>query len=210
MYKNITYTYKISANPTQLNFGYGAGTLVVTVQSTRQKLVNGVTSGSPENVPYSSQATGTGFSVNGANISVSVNPTYSSRTGSVTFTINGRSEKTTVSLTQAAKPNVITYTYNLSVNPSSIGFESDGGTKSFTVISTRQKYVNGSTSGSLENVTYSTSTSGAGFSSTNTSAKATENTSTSRRIGTVTIRQSGSDKTTTINLTQKGQFIIET
>ena len=210
MYKNITYTYKISANPTQLNFGYGAGTLAVTVQSTRQKLVNGVASGSPENVPYSSQATGTGFSVSGANVSASVNPTYNSRTGSVTFTINGRSEKTTVSLTQAAKPNVITYTYSLSVNPNFIDFESKGETKSFTVTSTRQKYVNGSASGTPENVAYSTATNVSGFSSTNSAVTAVENTSKTERIGTVTISQSASGKTTTISLIQYGKLIIET
>ena len=111
---------------------------------------------------------------------------------------------------QAAKPNVITYKYSLSVNPTAIGFESIGGTKSFTVTSTRQKSVNGSVTGSPENVVYSTATTGTGFSSSNTSATAAENTSKAKRIGSVTISQSGSGKTATISLTQKGKIIIET
>jgi hypothetical protein len=204
-----TYSnYRISANVNSLSFSFNGETKLINVVATCERTLNGVTT--TENVSYRGQAAGTGFSVNGVRVSASANPYNIERAGSVTFTIQGRSENATIRLSQAAKPSETTYTYNLSVNPSFIDFISNGETKSFTVTSTRQKYVNGSPSGAPENVAYSTSTNGAGFSSTNSRVTAAENTSKTEKKGTVTITQSGSGKKATISLLQYGKLIIET
>lgn len=96
----------------------------------------------------------------------------------------------------------VTWEYVLSVSVSSLSFAGAGGTKSFTVTSTKQKKVNGVNSGSLVNVSYSNSVSGSGFSISGNSVSAGNNASSSFRSGTVTVIQGESGKKVTVSLSQ--------
>lgn len=131
-----------------------------------------------------------------------INPGETQRTG--TLTINQTDEggkSVSVNLTQAA--SVITYDYTLTATPTSLSFTNTGETKSFSVVSTKQKKLNGNVSGSAVDVAFSFEVAGSGFSkSTGNNVVATENTTESERTGVVTITQSESDEVDTINLSQ--------
>ena len=96
----------------------------------------------------------------------------------------------------------VTWEYTLSASVSSLSFAGAGGTKSFTVTSTKQKKVNGVNSGSPVNVGYSNSVSGSGFSISGNSVTVGKNTSSLKRNGSITIKQNESIKKITINLSQ--------
>lgn len=131
-----------------------------------------------------------------------INTGETQRTG--TLTINQTDEggkSVSVNLTQAA--SVITYDYTLTATPTSLSFANTGETKSFSVVSTKQKKLNGNVSGSAVDVAFSFEVAGSGFSkSTGNNVVATENTTESERTGVVTITQSESDEVDTINLSQ--------
>lgn len=121
----------------------------------------------------------------------------------LTLTINQIDEggkSVSVNLTPAS---VITYDYTLTATPTSLSFANTGETKSFSVVSTKQKKLNGNVSGSAVDVAFSFEVAGSGFSkSTGNNVVATENTTESERTGVVTITQSESDEVDTINLSQ--------
>lgn len=101
-----------------------------------------------------------------------------------------------------------TWEYTLTVEPTSLSFVAAGENKTFTVISTKQKKINGIVSGSAEPVAYTTSVTGDGFTkgANDTTVTAAQNTTTSVRSGSVTITQSepaSGAKTATITLSQE-------
>lgn len=102
----------------------------------------------------------------------------------------------------------VTWEYTLSASVSSLSFAGTGGTKSFTVTSTKQKKVNGVNSGSPVSVSYSNSVSGSGFSISGNSVTAKNNASSSSRSGTVTVTQAESGKKVTVSLAQDAGEVI--
>lgn len=101
-----------------------------------------------------------------------------------------------------------TWNYYLTVSPTSMSFEADGGSKSFTVSSYKRKVLDGVEQSGDTNVSLkSTTISGTGFSLSGTTVSASANEITSDRTGTVTITQNESNKTATISLSQSGDTI---
>ena len=77
--------------------------------------------------------------------------------------------------------------YTFEVSPSSLSFEASGGTKQVSVTSYRRQTVNGIENGVQENVGYSSTASGEGFSSNGTAVIAGENLVTNARNGNVNL-----------------------
>ena len=108
---------------------------------------------------------------------------------------------------------MITYEYSFSVTPTFLAFSSKGETKNFTVTSTRVKYVNGKSTGTTENVNYTSAVSGTdagGFTVSGSSVIASNNPTTDFRDATVTLTQAGSGKTAIITLEQERKISIDT
>ena len=202
---SITYgswVVSVSASPTTI--AASGGTSTISASAVRDVFTNGVKTGTDTGTPTLS-ASGTGFSLSGK-ILTAGNNTGSSRSCTVTATHGGVSKTCTV--TQSA--GVITYEYSFSVSPTFLSFSSKGETKSFTVSSTRIKFINGTSTGTTENVGYTSAVSGAGasgFSVSGTSVIASENPTTDFRDATVTFTQTGSGKTATITLEQERQQV---
>ena len=205
---SITYgswVVSVSASPTTI--AASGGTSTISASAVRDVFTNGVKTGTDTGTPTLS-ASGTGFSLSGK-ILTAGNNTGSSRSCTVTATHGGVSKTCTV--TQSA--GVITYEYSFSVSPTFLSFSSKGETKSFTVSSTRIKFINGTSTGTTENVGYTSAVSGAGasgFSVSGTSVIASENPTTDFRDATVTFTQTGSGKTATITLEQERKISIDT
>ena len=185
---SITYgswVVSVSASPTTI--AASGGTSTISASAVRDVFTNGVKTGTDTGTPTLS-ASGTGFSLSGK-ILTAGNNTGSSRSCTVTATHGGVSKTCTV--TQSA--GVITYEYSFSVSPTFLSFSSKGETKSFTVSSTRIKFINGTSTGTTENVGYTSAVSGAGasgFSVSGTSVIASENPTTDFRDATVTFTRS--------------------
>lgn len=181
------------------------------VTSYKQLYVNGKPSGVPVKIGTDIELAGTGFSYeaisDGFNIKVTENPGNTQRKGTVTITMDEGGKSATVDLTQAA--SVITYEYSLLPTPTSITFVAKGESKSFNVISEKQKKVNGKNSGSPVSVGYTIAVSGTGFSkgSNDTTVVAAENIAESQRTGKVTITASEGGKTAEITLTQSAATV---
>lgn len=203
------YVYTFSVDPTSLSFVNTGESKAVTVTSTKQLMVNGEPEGDPEDCAFTSSLTGDGYSKNESgstiNVTVTENPGDTARNGVLTITQTDSKKSLTVNLSQAA--SVITYDYVLTPNPTSLSFVAAGETKAFTVTSTKQKKINGVSSGAAEPVTYTPSIAGDGFTlgSDNLSVVAAANTG-ALREGSVTITQSepaSGAKTATITLSQE-------
>lgn len=205
---SITYgSWVISVSATPTTIAASGGTSTISASAVRDVFTNGVKTGTDTGTPTLS-ASGTGFSLSGK-ILTAGNNTGSSRSCTVTATHGGVSKTCTV--TQSA--GVITYEYSFSVSPTFLSFSSKGETKSFTVSSTRIKFINGTSTGTTENVGYTSAVSGAGasgFSVSGTSVIASENPTTDFRDATVTFTQTGSGKTATITLEQERKISIDT
>ena len=173
--------------------------------SYRCQTVNGIENGVQENVGYSSSVSGAGFSASGTSISAAQNNTLSDRVGTVTLTQEGSSKQVSVSLNQNKGNEGWNYTFE--VSPSSLSFEASGGTKQVSVTSYRRQTVNGIENGVQENVGYSSTASGEGFSSAGTSISANENMDTSSRSGYVVFMQNNSGKSVQVSMYQAAGII---
>lgn len=177
------------------------------VTSYKQLYVNGKPTGvqTPLEVDFETKSP---YTVSkGGTVTIAENPTTSVRNGVLTVTQHESNKKITINLTQAA--SVITYEYSLLPTPTSIAFVAKGESKSFNVVSEKQKKVNGKNSGSPVNVGYTTTVSGAGFTkgSNDTTVVAAENTAESQRTGKVTISAVEGGKTAEITLTQAAAVV---
>lgn len=205
----VTYEYALTVDPTAVTFDGAGGEKLVTVTSTRTKVLNGVKQ-QPETYPTDIELAGVGFdyeeSGNNYNLKASEN-TGSSRTGKATISQDG-GKTAEVTLTQNAA--IVTYDYALSANSQTIQFVALGETKSLQIVSTRQKKVNGKPSGGVEKVDTTAQITGTGFSQTssetsngeNYSIVAAENKAETDNDGSITITQTGSNKTVKVTLTQ--------
>ena len=126
------------------------------------------------------------------------NQTESAR--STSLSVAGGGMTRTVGASQAA--GEVTWNYYFSVTPTSLSFVAGGETKSVTVTSYRKKVINGVETSTQENVNWTPTVSGAGFSVSGSNVTASANSATTTRSGTATYTQTGSGKTQAVSLSQ--------
>lgn len=203
----VTYKYTFVAQNTTLNFpalGGGSTPSYVNLNSTRQKYLDGVTSGSSENISYgvSHIPDWLNDSSNG-NWVATENTALSQRSVNLVFTQNITGKTVTVAYVQAAASQSWRYVWSLS--PTSVLFGATGGTKTFTVASYKQELRNGHNYGNQIALTYTRANSGS-VSGSGTSVTMGNNTSTSTRSGTVTLTQAETGEKLTLSCSQSAGY----
>lgn len=200
-----TWVVSISANPSI--FTEQGGTSQISA-SARAPRTNHWSSGATN---AASDATGTptlsiptavtGFSLSGTTLTVSENTTPNDRSVVVRATMGTVYKEVTV--TQSAY--LVEWRYTLTTSTPTLNFDALGTTKSGTISSYREKYINGSlVEGSLEGVNIQVKSTSAEIQSATAAVAITlkENTTTQARTGTVVYEQVGSGKTVTITCSQ--------
>lgn len=202
----VTYKYTFVAQNTTLNFpalGGRSTPIYVGLTSTRQKYLDGVTSGSSENISYEVSNTTDWLDGSNGNWVATENTALSQRSVNLVFIQNITGKTVTVAYVQAAASQ--SWSYGFSVNPTSMSFGATGGTKTFTVTSYKQELRNGHNYGNQISLTY-TRANGGSISGTGTSVTMGNNTSTSTRSGTVTLTQAETNKKVTISCSQSAGY----
>ena len=200
-----TWVVSISANPS--TFTEQGGTSQISA-SARASRTNHWTSGATN---AASDATGTptlsiptavtGFSLSGTTLTVSENTTPNDRSVVVRATMGTVYKEVTV--TQSAY--LVEWRYYLTTSTPTLNFDALGATKSGTISSYREKYINGSlVEGSHEGVNIQVKSMSAEIQRATAAIAITmkENTTTQTRTGTVVYEQVGSGKTITITCNQ--------
>lgn len=200
-----TWVVSISANPS--TFTEQGGTSQISA-SARAPRTNHWSSGATK---AASDATGTptlsiptavtGFSLSGTTLTVAENTTANQRSVVVRATMDTVYKEVTV--TQSAY--LVEWRYTLTTSTPTLNFDALGTTKSGTISSYREKYINGSlVEGSLEGVNIQVKSTSAEIQSATAAVAITmkENTTTQARTGTVVYEQVGSGKTVTITCSQ--------
>lgn len=195
----------ISANPS--TFTEQGGTSQISA-SARAPRTNHWSSGATN---AASDATGTptlsiptavtGFSLSGTTLTVAENTTSNQRSVVVRATMGSVYKEVTV--TQSAY--LVEWRYYLTTSTPTLNFDALGATKSGTISSYREKYINGSlVEGSHEGVNIKVKSMSAEIQSATAAVAITmkENTTTQARTGTVVYEQVGSGKTVTITCNQ--------
>ena len=136
----------------------------------------------------------------------SANQTESAR--SVNLSVAGGGMTRTVAASQAA--GVVTWNYYFSVTPTSLSFVAGGESKTVTVTSYRKKVINGVETSTQENVNWTPTVSGTGFSVSGSTVTAAANSATTTRSGTATYTQTGSGKSQGVSLSQAARVISGT
>nr|UVX37244.1 MAG: hypothetical protein [Bacteriophage sp.] len=206
--ENVTqggWVVSISANPS--TFTEQGGTSQISA-SARAPRTNHWSSGATN---AASDATGTptlsiptavtGFSLSGTTLTVAENTTANQRSVVVRATMDTVYKEVTV--TQRAY--LVEWRYYLSTSTPTLNFDALGTTKSGTISSYREKYINGSlVEGSHEGVNIQVKSTSAEIQSATAAVAITmkENTTTQARTGTVVYEQVGSGKTVTITCSQ--------
>ena len=205
---NVTqgaWVVSISANPS--TFTEQGGTSQISA-SARASRTNHWSSGATN---AASDATGTptlsiptvvtGFSLSGTTLTVAENTTANQRSVVVRATMDTVYKEVTV--TQSAY--LVEWRYTLTTSTPTLNFDALGTTKSGTISSYREKYINGSlVEGSLEGINIRVKSTSAEIQSATAAVAITmkENTTTQARTGTVVYEQVGSGKTITITCNQ--------
>ena len=143
----------------------------------------------------------TGFSLSGTTLTVAENKTANQRSVVVRATMDIVYKEVTV--TQSAY--LVEWRYTLTTSTPTLNFDALGTTKSGTISSYREKYINGSlVEGSHEGVNIKVKSTSAEIQSATAAVAITlkENTTTQARTGTVVYEQVGSGKTVTITCSQ--------
>lgn len=195
----------ISANPS--TFTEQGGTSQISA-SARAPRTNHWSSGATN---AASDATGTptlsiptavtGFSLSGTTLTVAENKTANQRSVVVRATMDTVYKEVTV--TQSSY--LVEWRYTLTTSTPTLNFDALGTTKSGTISSYREKYINGSlVEGSHEGVNIQVKSTSAEIQSATAAVAITlkENTTTQARTGTVVYEQVGSGKTVTITCNQ--------
>lgn len=199
------WVVSISANPS--TFTEQGGTSQISA-SARAPRTNHWSSGATN---AASDATGTptlsiptastGFSLSGTTLTVAENKTANQRSVVVRATMDTVYKEVTV--TQSAY--LVEWRYTLTTSTPTLNFDALGTTKSGTISSYREKYINGSlVEGSHEVVNIQVKSTSAEIQSATAAVAITlkENTTTQARTGTVVYEQVGSGKTVTITCSQ--------
>lgn len=199
------WVVSISANPS--TFTDQGGTSQISA-SARAPRINSWSSGATS---AASDATGTptlsiptavtGFSLSGTTLTVAENATPNQRSVVVRATMDTVYKEVTV--TQSAY--LVEWKYYLTTSTPTLNFDAIGSTKSGTISSYREKYINGSlVEGSNEGINIQVKSISAEIQSATAAVAITmkENTTTQARTGTVVYEQVGSGKTVTITCSQ--------
>lgn len=199
------WVVSISANPS--TFTEKGGTSQITASASASR-TNHWSSGATN---AASDATGTptlsiptavtGFSLSGTTLTVAENTTANQRSVVVRATMDTVYKEVTV--TQSAY--LVEWRYTLTTSTPTLNFDALGTTKSGTISSYREKYINGSlVEGSLEGVNIQVKSTSAEIQRATAAVAITmkENTTTQARTGTVVYEQVGSGKTVTITCSQ--------
>lgn len=205
---NVTqgaWVVSISANPSTLTEMGGTSQISASARASR---TNHWSSGATN---AASDATGTptlsiptavtGFSLSGTTLTVAENKTTNQRSVVVRATMDTVYKEVTV--TQSAY--LVEWRYTLTTSTPTLNFDALGTTKSGTISSYREKYINGSlVEGSHEGVNIQVKSTSAEIQSATAAVAITlkENTTTQARTGTVVYEQVGSGKTVTITCSQ--------
>lgn len=199
------WVVSISANPSTFTEQGGTSQISASAMASR---TNHWTSGATN---AASDATGTptlsiptavtGFSLSGTTLTVAENTTANQRSVVVRATMDTVYKEVTV--TQSAY--LVEWGYTLTTSTPTLNFDALGTTKSGTISSYREKYINGSlVEGSHEGVNIQVKSTSAEIQSATAAVAITlkENTTTQARTGTVVYEQVGSGKTVTITCSQ--------
>lgn len=200
-----TWVVSISANPSTFTEQGGTSQISASARASRTNhWSSGATSaasdatGTPTlSIPTAS----TGFSLSGTTLTVAENTTANQRSVVVRATMDTVYKEVTV--TQSAY--LVEWRYTLTTSTPTLNFDALGTTKSGTISSYREKYINGSlVEGSLEGVNIQVKSTSAEIQSATAAVAITmkENTTTQARTGTVVYEQVGSGKTQTITCNQ--------
>lgn len=200
-----TWVVSISANPSIFTEQGGTSQISASARASR---TNHWSSGATN---AASDATGTptlsiptavtGFSLFGTTLTVAENKTANQRSVVVRATMDTVYKEVTV--TQSAY--LVEWRYTLTTSTPTLNFDALGTTKSGTISSYREKYINGSlVEGSHEGVNIQVKSTSAEIQSATAAVAITmkENTTTQARTGTVVYEQVGSGKTVTITCNQ--------
>lgn len=205
---NVTqgaWVVSISANPSTFTEQGGTSQISASARASRTNhWSSGATSaasdatGTPTlSIPTAS----TGFSLSGTTLTVAENTTANQRSVVVRATMDTVYKEVTV--TQSAY--LVEWRYTLTTSTPTLNFDALGTTKSGTISSYREKYINGSlVEGSHEGVNIQVKSTSAEIQSATAAVAITmkENTTTQARTGTVVYEQVGSGKTVTITCSQ--------
>ena len=205
---NVTqgaWVVSISANPSTFTEQGGTSQISASARAPRTNhWSSGATNAAPDatgtptlSIPTAS----TGFSLSGTTLTVAENTTANQRSVVVRATMDTVYKEVTV--TQSAY--LVEWRYTLTTSTPTLNFDALGTTKSGTISSYREKYINGSlVEGSPEGVNIQVKSTSAEIQSATAAVAITmkENTTTQARTGTVVYEQVGSGKTVTITCSQ--------
>lgn len=205
---NVTqgaWVVSISANPSTLTEMGGTSQISASARASRiNHWSSGATNAASDAIgtPTLSIPTAvTGFSLSGTTLTVAENKTANQRSVVVRATMDTVYKEVTV--TQSAY--LVEWRYTLTTSTPTLNFDALGTTKSGTISSYREKYINGSlVEGSHEGVNIQVKSTSAEIQSATAAVAITlkENTTTQARTGTVVYEQVGSGKTVTITCSQ--------
>lgn len=200
-----TWVVSISANPSTFTEQGGTSQISASARASRTNhWSSGATSAASDatGTPTLSIPTAvTGFSLSGTTLTVAENTTANQRSVVVRATMDTVYKEVTV--TQSAY--LVEWRYTLTTSTPTLNFDALGTTKSGTIHSYREKYINGSlVEGSLEGINIQVKSTSAEIQSATADVAITlkENTTTQARTGTVVYEQVGSGKTVTITCNQ--------
>lgn len=205
--ENVTqggWVVSISANPSTFTEQGGTSQISASARASRTNhWSSGATNAASDatGTPTLSIPAVTGFSLSGTTLTVAENTTANQRSVVVRATMDTVYKEVTV--TQSAY--LVEWRYTLTTSTPTLNFDALGTTKSGTISSYREKYINGSlVEGSHEGVNIQVKSTSAEIQSATAAVAITlkENTTTQARTGTVVYEQVGSGKTVTITCSQ--------
>lgn len=205
---NVTqgaWVVSISANPSTFTEQGGTSQISASARAPRTNhWSSGATNAASDAIgtpTLSIPTASTGFSLSGTTLTVAENTTANQRSVVVRATMDTVYKEVTV--TQSAY--LVEWRYTLTTSTPTLNFDALGATKSGTISSYREKYINGSlVEGSHEGVNIQVKSTSAEIQSATAAVAITmkENTTTQARTGTVVYEQVGSGKTVTITCSQ--------
>lgn len=200
-----TWVVSISANPSTFTEQGGTSQISASARASRTNhWSSGATNAASDAIgtpTLSIPTASTGFSLSGTTLTVAENTTANQRSVVVRATMDTVYKEVTV--TQSAY--LVEWRYTLTTSTPTLNFDALGTTKSGTISSYREKYINGSlVEGSHEGVNIQVKSTSAEIQSATAAVAITlkENTTTQARTGTVVYEQVGSGKTVTITCNQ--------
>ena len=157
--ESYKYTFEIEEGTEQINFDRNGSSKIFTVVSKKQKYLNDEPEGIAEDVHFEISVTGEGFSVSGTTLTASENRTTKIRTGNIKFIQNESGKYIDIGIVQAA--GSISYKYIFNVSPTEFhdlpNYKSNGITRSYSVTSYKEKYVNDNKEGEPIDVNFTVS-----------------------------------------------------